>query len=156
MAEEIVLSVVLLILGIAVFVVIHICIVRRLFRPDYHSGVLDSDSSSGRRLGSPTPKMSSQDLSRLPCFDHMDMGEGGRGGINGNNADCAVCLESFKGSEKCRLLPDCGHYFHAQCIDSWLLKTPICPICRASIHSPGVTNSSAEEGDVRSDVIVES
>ncbi|KAJ8615596.1 hypothetical protein MRB53_034968 [Persea americana] len=36
-------------------------------------------------------------------------------------------LENFKMVDKCRLLPNCNHSFHAHCIDSWLLKTPKLP-----------------------------
>ncbi|XP_047336094.1 RING-H2 finger protein ATL14-like [Impatiens glandulifera] len=46
--------------------------------------------------------------------------------------ECAVCLERYRAGEKCRLLPGCNHSFHSQCIDPWLIKTPICPICRSS------------------------
>lgn len=137
MAMEIVVSVVLLFFGIALLVVIHICVVQRLFMSQHENGDLALDSSQGQRRGSSNPNISSEELNRLPCFDHVV--EVGRGGMTSNSADCAVCLESFKGGEKCRSLPDCGHYFHAQCIDSWLLKTPICPICRASINSPGIS-----------------
>ncbi|XXG88912.1 hypothetical protein AAC387_Pa12g1048 [Persea americana] len=38
-------------------------------------------------------------------------------------------LENFKMVDKCRLLPNCNHSFHAHCIDSWLLKTPFCFLC---------------------------
>lgn len=146
MVMEIVISAVLLLVGIAVLVVIHICVVGRLFREDNQSGASVFNSSSDQRIRSSTPKMSSEDLSRLPCFYHTV--EGGRVGITIKNADCAVCLESFKGGEKCRLLPDCGHYFHAVCIDSWLLKTPVCPICRTIINFPEIGEGSLEEGNV--------
>lgn len=136
MVMEIVISVVLLLAGITILVVIHICVVGRLFRAEHQTGALVFDSTLGQRLSISTPKISSEDLNRLPCFDHVV--ELGTGGITSNNVDCAVCLENFKGGEKCRSLPSCGHYFHAQCIETWLLKTPICPICRASINSPGI------------------
>lgn len=60
----------------------------------------------------------------------------------GGASECAVCLESFKEREKCRLLPICEHIFHARCIDKWLLKNPICPICRRSYISQKINEQS--------------
>uniref|UniRef100_A0A803Q0R4 RING-type E3 ubiquitin transferase n=1 Tax=Cannabis sativa TaxID=3483 RepID=A0A803Q0R4_CANSA len=37
--------------------------------------------------------------------------------------------------DKCRLLPTCNHSFHAECVDTWLLRTPFCPICRTGADS---------------------
>lgn len=143
MVIDIVISIVLLIVGTVVLVMIHICIVGRLFRVENQDGASVLDSSSAQRIISSTPKMSTEDLSRLPCFDHVVEGR------RINNSDCAVCLDSFKCGEKCKSLPDCGHYFHAQCIDSWLLlKTPICPVCRSVLNFPEISKESLMEGDV--------
>lgn len=48
--------------------------------------------------------------------------------------DCVVCLEFYKCGEVVKLLP-CGHCFHRDCIDCWLLqscdpKNRRCPVCR--------------------------
>ncbi|KAJ6317310.1 hypothetical protein OIU76_012948 [Salix suchowensis] len=45
---------------------------------------------------------------------------------------CSICLQDYKDSDLLRLLPECGHFFHAQCIDLWLKLHPTCPICRNS------------------------
>lgn len=42
---------------------------------------------------------------------------------------CAVCLNEFKPSSKCALLP-CKHQFHVNCIERWLIRRNACPICR--------------------------
>ncbi|RLM59111.1 putative RING zinc finger domain superfamily protein [Panicum miliaceum] len=44
---------------------------------------------------------------------------------------CAVCLADFDDGEAVRVLPECMHYFHAECIDSWLRGSTSCPMCRA-------------------------
>ncbi|XP_010928607.1 RING-H2 finger protein ATL74 [Elaeis guineensis] len=115
----IVVSVVLLFVGIGILVLIHVCVVGRAFRGLSAAARADrSDEVSGG--------LSVDDLEKLPCYD-FKAGEKGSGAV-----DCAVCLESFKIGERCRLLPVCKHSFHAQCVDSWLLRSRFCPICRTS------------------------
>ncbi|KAK3005970.1 hypothetical protein RJ639_017274 [Escallonia herrerae] len=74
--------------------------------------------------------MSRDDIEKLPCFSFMGKEKG-----NGSPVDCAVCLENFNVGDKCRSLPLCDHSFHAQCVDSWLLRAALCPICRSSADS---------------------
>ena len=57
-------------------------------------------------------------------------------------------LPPFEG-EKVRVLPDCCHSFHLDCIDAWLLTNASCPSCRHSLlcafsKKPSVV-SQAEE-----------
>ncbi|XP_044962141.1 probable E3 ubiquitin-protein ligase ATL44 [Hordeum vulgare subsp. vulgare] len=47
--------------------------------------------------------------------------------------ECAICLAEFAEGEGVRVLPRCGHAFHALCIDAWLRTCATCPSCRASI-----------------------
>ncbi|CAJ2628016.1 unnamed protein product [Trifolium pratense] len=54
----------------------------------------------------------------------------------GNNRDfceCAVCLNEFQQDEKLRIIPNCSHVFHIDCIDVWLQNNANCPLCRTSI-----------------------
>ncbi|URE10335.1 RING-H2 finger protein [Musa troglodytarum] len=53
--------------------------------------------------------------------------------------DCAVCLSEFAPEDKLRLLPGCGHAFHLNCIDAWLLSNSTCPLCRGAIFLQGLT-----------------
>jgi len=73
--------------------------------------------------------MSMDELEKLPCYDYVAKGN------TSSPVDCAVCLESLITGDKCRLLPMCKHSFHVQCVDTWLLKTPFCPICRSNANS---------------------
>ncbi|XP_065864317.1 RING-H2 finger protein ATL46 [Euphorbia lathyris] len=52
--------------------------------------------------------------------------------------DCAVCLCEFTEKDKLRLLPSCSHAFHIDCIDTWLLSNSTCPLCRATLYTPGL------------------
>lgn len=48
-------------------------------------------------------------------------------------SECAVCLNEFHEQEKLRMIPNCGHLFHIDCIDVWLQNNANCPLCRTSI-----------------------
>ncbi|KAJ8899996.1 hypothetical protein K2173_024107 [Erythroxylum novogranatense] len=43
---------------------------------------------------------------------------------------CSICLGEYKDHDLLRLLPDCDHIFHIQCIDPWLKRRASCPVCR--------------------------
>ncbi|XP_019264924.1 PREDICTED: RING-H2 finger protein ATL8-like isoform X1 [Nicotiana attenuata] len=45
-------------------------------------------------------------------------------------AECAICLAEYAVGEEIRVLPQCGHSFHLQCIDTWLGSHSSCPSCR--------------------------
>ena len=45
---------------------------------------------------------------------------------------CLVCQFQYEEGEKLRVLP-CGHSFHNECVDQWLLTKDHCPYCRQSI-----------------------
>ncbi|GLJ39276.1 hypothetical protein SUGI_0801540 [Cryptomeria japonica] len=55
------------------------------------------------------------------------------GGVdNGGGADieCVICLREFVEGERVRVLPNCAHCFHVECIDRWFVSHSLCPICR--------------------------
>lgn len=73
--------------------------------------------------------------------------------LDHGNYECVICLESLRrtmaklsvdqaasspaeASNNHRLL-DCGHAFHADCVDAWLAKDASCPTCRAPVKEEG-------------------
>ncbi|TQE01781.1 hypothetical protein C1H46_012581 [Malus baccata] len=47
-----------------------------------------------------------------------------------NDNTCPICLCEYQSMETLRTIPDCEHYFHANCIDEWLKLNATCPLCR--------------------------
>ncbi|XAR72571.1 hypothetical protein NMG60_11019258 [Bertholletia excelsa] len=45
--------------------------------------------------------------------------------------ECAICLSAMEGGQMARLLPNCRHTFHLDCMDKWLGSSSTCPVCRA-------------------------
>lgn len=121
----IIILVVLTLILVGILVFIRICTVGRM-RPRPRT---TEQGGSG---------MSPEDLELLPSYEF-------RPG-NNNSVECAVCLESFEPGVKCRMLPVCKHSFHARCLDSWLVRTPACPVCRTTAEHPQV-ESKAAAGD---------
>ncbi|GMG99697.1 hypothetical protein Nepgr_001537 [Nepenthes gracilis] len=109
-----------------------------------------SSSSSPPRWDniSATPRSTSYGLrtSVVETFPKFAYSEAeGRGGAMAS--ECVVCLGTFEENETLRLIPKCGHVFHAQCVDAWLIWHATCPYCRANLlpqpaglpSHPGVT-----------------
>lgn len=51
---------------------------------------------------------------------------------------CSICLENYRPQELVRSIPRCGHYFHAHCIQEWLIKSTTCPVCRTVLLDNGL------------------
>jgi hypothetical protein len=45
---------------------------------------------------------------------------------------CSICLDNYGDGDVLRMLPECGHLFHKECVDPWLRNHPTCPVCRTS------------------------
>ncbi|GAQ83870.1 Zinc finger RING-type domain containing protein [Klebsormidium nitens] len=47
---------------------------------------------------------------------------------------CTICLDTPEEGDVIKRLP-CMHIFHQKCIDDWLQRQPLCPICKASVRT---------------------
>ena len=47
---------------------------------------------------------------------------------------CTICQDNIESGEV-RRITQCGHYFHRNCIDTWLQGNVLCPTCRHDIRS---------------------
>ncbi|KAI3449013.1 hypothetical protein Pfo_005678 [Paulownia fortunei] len=63
---------------------------------------------------------------RLPAAAVFDLG-------SQSSPYCAICLNDIRGGDSYRKLPECGHCFHAQCIDAWFQSHSTCPLCRIQV-----------------------
>ena len=62
--------------------------------------------------------------------------------------DFCQCYEEYTDGEPLRLLR-CGHYFHIECIDRWLLtatkrRAPACPLCNRSLDPAASAAATAD------------
>jgi len=62
--------------------------------------------------------------------------------IAGEDAECCICLSQYEDEVEVREI-QCGHHFHASCVDKWLRINATCPLCKHNIiHG---NNSRQEE-----------
>uniref|UniRef100_A0A1J3EFV4 RING-type E3 ubiquitin transferase n=1 Tax=Noccaea caerulescens TaxID=107243 RepID=A0A1J3EFV4_NOCCA len=66
-------------------------------------------------------------------FKKRDAVVGGEEDENKSSQECSVCLSEFQEEEKLRIIPNCCHVFHIDCIDTWLQSNANCPLCRTSV-----------------------
>ncbi|KAH0450420.1 hypothetical protein IEQ34_021112 [Dendrobium chrysotoxum] len=62
---------------------------------------------------------------------------------------CPICLvdyEEEEGEDKAlRFLPECGHLFHAACVEPWLWRRQTCPVCQSLVMNQDMQTSLAEK-----------
>ncbi|XVF10414.1 hypothetical protein REPUB_Repub07fG0180800 [Reevesia pubescens] len=82
---------------------------------------------------SPAVIIAGLDGPTIESYPKTKLGESGRLPKPNDNT-CPICLSEYMPKETLRTIPECNHYFHANCIDEWLKKNASCPLCR---NSPG-------------------
>ncbi|OEL33970.1 RING-H2 finger protein ATL46 [Dichanthelium oligosanthes] len=95
-------------------------------------------------------------IDALPVFLYREV-VGAAGAGAKEPFDCAVCLCEFAGEDRLRLLPLCGHAFHIDCIDTWLLSNSTCPLCRCALGADAAALLDAfddEEGWKHEDAVL--
>lgn len=70
----------------------------------------------------------------IESLPKIKLGESGRL-PNPDDKTCSICLGEYQPKETLRTIPQCKHYFHADCIDEWLKMNTTCPLCRNSPDS---------------------
>ena len=49
--------------------------------------------------------------------------------VETNTTRCTICMDDFNTGDSMEVLP-CDHMFHSACIEQWLTKNCVCPVCR--------------------------
>ncbi|TXG49760.1 hypothetical protein EZV62_025635 [Acer yangbiense] len=62
---------------------------------------------------------------------------------------CSICLRAFENDEDIRVLPECEHQFHMDCIGKWLFSQSTCPKCRANTPVAHTTSQVIYSVDLR-------
>ncbi|CAO2041404.1 unnamed protein product [Urochloa humidicola] len=65
--------------------------------------------------------------------------------LAGAAAECAICLAEFVDGDAVRVMPACGHGFHARCIERWLAggRRSSCPTCRTPLPTAAADAAGA-------------
>ncbi|KAF5770519.1 putative transcription factor C2H2 family [Helianthus annuus] len=69
-------------------------------------------------------------LETFPTFVYSETDRG----TSYYGSSCSICLADYVATDMVRLLPECGHLFHVECIDKWLKVHRTCPVCRNSLE----------------------
>lgn len=65
--------------------------------------------------------------------------------VSDTDHSCAICQDTLTSEQEGRKLNACGHWFHRNCIDTWLESNPRCPVCRHDIREPLSTTTDENE-----------
>ncbi|XWS53350.1 hypothetical protein CRYUN_Cryun11dG0149700 [Craigia yunnanensis] len=86
-----------------------------------------------------SPGLDPDTINSLPIILHLSVVTNSKGkhGFIGET-ECSICLGVFEDEEKLKVLPECNHAYHSECVDEWLSSQSSCPLCRASL-SPIIT-----------------
>ena len=69
--------------------------------------------------------------------------------LAGAAAECAICLAEFVDGDAVRVMPACGHGFHARCIERWLAlgRRSSCPTCRAPLAAAAAETGARAQAE---------
>jgi hypothetical protein len=134
---------VVLLVSCLLHLVVRLLLIRRRGRARARGGGGDGEESALQRQLRQLFHLHDAELDQdvidaLPVFRFREVVVGAGSCSGAKEAfDCAVCLCEFAGEDRLRLLPPCGHAFHAGCIDTWLLSSSTCPLCRRALGGGG-------------------
>mmetsp|Transcript_11156 Transcript_11156/g.15886 ORF Transcript_11156/g.15886 Transcript_11156/m.15886 type:complete len:184 (+) Transcript_11156:30-581(+) len=80
---------------------------------------------------SSTNGLTTQIINRIPTVKIFN--QSSQEGDAQNFSDCAISLMEFREGDTVRVLQDCSHQYHKECLDEWLLKAAVCPLCKSRV-----------------------
>jgi hypothetical protein len=90
----------------------------------------------------PSVVITGLDAPTIESYPKTQLGDSGRLPKPNDNT-CPICLSEYQPMDTLRTIPDCSHYFHANCIDEWLKMNATCPLCRNSPDGSSVMTPSS-------------
>jgi uncharacterized membrane protein YgcG len=85
------------------------------------------EQQAGGQAPPPASEEAIQSLEQKKVDEEMLGAEG--------NAECSICMDNVHLGDQVTMLP-CQHWFHGDCVVSWLKEHDTCPHCRKPISSP--------------------
>jgi len=67
------------------------------------------------------------------------------------NDMCSICQLTFIDTSICRVIHNCNHFFHINCIDTWLDNHTTCPFCRYDLLNITISNDSNNDNNNNTD-----
>lgn len=122
---------------IVLVIMLHIyarCLLRRQARRQATMYRLRLSLNHVRGSTEPPPKagLDPSVIALLPTFIFKKMNQD----TKTTELECSVCLSALEEGEMVRVLPNCDHIFHVECIEKWLSSNSTCPLCRAEAEPP--------------------
>ncbi|XP_043714631.1 RING-H2 finger protein ATL40-like [Telopea speciosissima] len=105
------------------------CVLRRRARRNRTSHLLEIRFTDEPVNSREPPKngLDSSIIDSLPTFPYRSSSDR----VDETDAkECTVCLGTLENEEIVKVLPNCKHIYHVQCIDMWLNSNSTCPVCR--------------------------
>ncbi|KAI5862335.1 hypothetical protein GGS23DRAFT_93787 [Durotheca rogersii] len=96
------------------------------------NGATEAGASPEAAAAAATSKIGSGAASETSVVSDKNKTDSAR--AEDDHLGCSICTEDFTVGEDVRVLP-CGHKFHPQCIDPWLVNVSgTCPLCRLDLR----------------------
>ena len=64
----------------------------------------------------------------IPARQPVDASLYIRDDVSHEKSECSICIGDIEWKAKVGIL-SCGHCFHRECVERWLLRKPACPMC---------------------------
>jgi uncharacterized protein YxeA len=138
-------TILLMLLAVAAMIILSVCLLALIVYLRCKICLIETvDPETGRDANDPVNRVGGTrgiDEATLDSYPKMlYSGKGVRSSKSVEEEDleaedktcCSICLSDYRESEEVRVMPDCGHMFHAVCIDQWLRGHASCPVCRTS------------------------
>ncbi|GAB2271359.1 hypothetical protein Dimus_006200 [Dionaea muscipula] len=130
-------TVIIVVVGLLFVITAFISVYLRHFSCSF-LGRTNEEAAEGRPWPSSSRGLNPAVIETFPRFLYADVKTHRLGKVD---LECAVCLNEFEDHERLRLLPECSHVFHSDCIDPWLSNRATCPVCRANLEPKGKSDS---------------